>query len=240
MPLFQHKGELVERYLDALRCNPHAVPPQELDPETAEMLRTFVALYLLPEQETVSNTFDPDQESAVVQQRVWDRVMFGILAPPNVQPNYLPGTWASKIIAMAEHKATASRKETLFVEESLTAMPALFRTSALYTQPRRRRMKSSLVAAILVAVFCMTGIVLRLDVLMGEHLRYTPSMKTQVTMPTLDNELVSDVNPNLYTRFQPSDLSRDVLVIDRAESDVEEGKEIAFNIPVSPSKNFPD
>lgn len=235
MSLFQHKSEDVERYLDALRCDPHAVPPQDLDPETAAIIRAVVQLHSLPDQEA-------ETETLLVEQRVWDRVMFGILAPPNLKPNYLSGEYAPKIITFPQPEgdqhvdhdaADAFTSHRELAGQPLSAEPPL------KILQRKERMRLSFVAAMLVAVFCLTGLLLEYDVLTNDYLRYTPSLKTQTTIPTLDSDTSAEQNPQFFSRIQRDSTTwESAPELEPAEQ--EESETVALNIPISPKKQFPD
>jgi hypothetical protein len=246
MSLFSDKSEVVERYLDALRCNPHAIPPQELDPETANLIREVVALHLIPNQKAAKSSCE---EVDAVEQRVWDRVMFAILAPPELEPNFIPtDDHGSKIIDFPTQH-TLSHAETGFTDDGLAAKSPIFSLPSIYAPvlprlngfQRKQKTKLSFIATILLVVFCFTGLLSQYDELNDVELGGSATLKSYVTTPRLDSDTASDANPELLIRYQPSNVVWERLPRERTRDQVEEPDRSTLGIPIAPGKkNYPE
>jgi hypothetical protein len=253
MSLFQHNSEAVERYLDALRCNPHAVPPQELDPEIAETIRAIVMFYAESDGSSDAAPFAASEALTSAEQRVWDRVMFGMLAPPELEPSYLANEGAvegSKIIAFPHHPVSALASvtpEPVFIgddkpptvsagfaasEITAVSMPSL---GAGYGKPKLRL---SFIAAMFFAVFFFMGIMLQQDVLTSDYLRYTPSLGEEAIAPNAADETVQTSNSTVLSRYRPLESAWEGSPM--AALDAEVGQVASLNIPISQEKRQRD
>lgn len=243
MSLFQHRSERVERYFDALHCDPHTVPPQDLDHDTAALIQAIVSIHASPGTQAADGTaLIPNQESARSEQRVWDRVMFAILAPPELAPTYI----SEPTVTSGQETSNLPSREVRSAKVQSPDVPTIFASISAYVpvmpaRPvgyRRQKPDLSFVAAMLIAVFCFTGLLLRQDALSDDPLRRPPPLKTQMTSPAFDTSAF-DENPALLVRYQPSEIPWARLPI---KSRVKEGEVRALsslNRPIMVSEHYP-
>ncbi len=242
MSFFQHNDEDVERFIDALRCNPHAVPPKDLDAETAFVIRELVAHYT--SQSAFEDDCSPNGEELIaddgLEQRVWDRVLFATLAPPDINPSYLqPRLEVEAVDEM-------SNEPVLPVIPVVPCLPPLA-SSLLIVLPlpstpvvyRRQKLDLSFVAAMLIAVFCFTGLLVQQDTLQSNQRRYGTPSKADMSVPTLDTTW-PESNPELFIRYQPTDTMWERLALDSETEEPATNAQVSLMIPVSLNKHYPE
>ncbi len=243
MSLFQHNNEEVERFIEALRCNPHAVPPRHLDDETIRVIRQLVDHYSPPfaagnDCSSSDGEALSEESMAAAEQRVWDRVVFATFAPPDVHPSYLSRS-AQPTFTLMEPDAGAEADhdaEAAYRAARAAVLPVLSSLPVVY---HRQKPDLSFVAVMVLAVFFFTGLLLQQDTLQNDQRHYGSPSKAEMSAPELD-AVWTGANPALFIRYQPVATLSERLPQYRAPEEDNVNTRTSPRIPISHNRHYPE